>query len=265
VFEPPDLWQTRIDAAFRDRAPRIQRISILPLPKPVKKRDPHSETTGIWRMSAKKSCSHSGKHAMGRIASSAIFFFISAATNPLLAAVITFDSLNIPAVQPVHEVVEDGMRYTTGIFSILSFVGNPPSALVGSPLSPGPFTVTRDDGGNFTFDRYDFSSFQPPQQSDTWEFRGLLDDVQQFAFFDATSAGFLTRITDLSNPINELDITVVSGSMAAAVADNLVFTLLEVPEPSGINIVVFGLAVLACFGMLRDRARGVPRRAQVIP
>ena len=26
VFEPADLWQTRIDAAFRDRAPRIERI-----------------------------------------------------------------------------------------------------------------------------------------------------------------------------------------------------------------------------------------------
>ena len=26
VFEPPDLWQTRIDASFRDRAPRIERI-----------------------------------------------------------------------------------------------------------------------------------------------------------------------------------------------------------------------------------------------
>jgi hypothetical protein len=26
VFEPPDLWRTRIDAAFRDRAPRLQRI-----------------------------------------------------------------------------------------------------------------------------------------------------------------------------------------------------------------------------------------------
>jgi predicted TIM-barrel fold metal-dependent hydrolase len=26
VFEPPDLWQTRIDGAFRDRAPRIVRI-----------------------------------------------------------------------------------------------------------------------------------------------------------------------------------------------------------------------------------------------
>src|SRR4029079_2553220 len=27
VFEPPDLWQTRIDAPFRDRAPRIERIN----------------------------------------------------------------------------------------------------------------------------------------------------------------------------------------------------------------------------------------------
>ncbi len=26
VFEPPDLWTTRIGAAFRDRAPRMQRI-----------------------------------------------------------------------------------------------------------------------------------------------------------------------------------------------------------------------------------------------
>jgi predicted TIM-barrel fold metal-dependent hydrolase len=26
VFEPPDLWTTRIDAAFRDRAPRIERV-----------------------------------------------------------------------------------------------------------------------------------------------------------------------------------------------------------------------------------------------
>ena len=26
VFEPPDLWTTRIDRAFRDRAPRIERV-----------------------------------------------------------------------------------------------------------------------------------------------------------------------------------------------------------------------------------------------
>src|SRR5262249_53233276 len=27
VFEPPDLWTTRIDARFRDRAPRIERVN----------------------------------------------------------------------------------------------------------------------------------------------------------------------------------------------------------------------------------------------
>src|SRR6266568_9554810 len=26
VFEPPDLWTTRIDARFRERAPRMQRV-----------------------------------------------------------------------------------------------------------------------------------------------------------------------------------------------------------------------------------------------
>ena len=26
LFEPPDLWRTRIDRVFRDRAPRIERI-----------------------------------------------------------------------------------------------------------------------------------------------------------------------------------------------------------------------------------------------
>ena len=42
VFEPPDLWTTRIDAKFRDRAPRIIRekdgdtfITPKELPKPL--------------------------------------------------------------------------------------------------------------------------------------------------------------------------------------------------------------------------------------
>jgi hypothetical protein len=26
VFEPPDLWTKRIEAAFRERAPRLQRV-----------------------------------------------------------------------------------------------------------------------------------------------------------------------------------------------------------------------------------------------
>ena len=182
-------------------------------------------------------------------------FWMFAATGSGSANTITFDNLNILAVQPVNYVVEDGMRYTTGIFSVLSFLGNPPSALVGSILAfPAFFTVTRDGGGNFTFDRYDFSSFEPPQQSDTMEFRGLLDGVQQFAFFDSTSTGWVTRITHLSDPINELDIIVPfpplsPGAMADAVVDNLVFTpTLSVPGPA-VGAGLPGL-ITACGGLL---------------
>ena len=37
LFEPPDLWQTRIDAAFRDRAPRIERIDGADLASGIRK------------------------------------------------------------------------------------------------------------------------------------------------------------------------------------------------------------------------------------
>jgi hypothetical protein len=190
-----------------------------------------------------------GRHAMKRLTVVIACFWMFAVTASGSAAIITFDNLLILDTQ---EVVEDGMRYKTafGAFVVSTVVGNPPSGLLGSPQAPGVFTVTRDGGGDFTFDRYDFSSFGPPQQSDTWEFRGLLDGIQQFAFFDATSTSFLTRITNLSDPIDELDITVVSESMAAAVADNFVFTLLPapIPEPStlallGFPIIVFGFVM----------------------
>lgn len=143
-------------------------------------------------------------------------------SNSSLAATITFDNLDVFADQ---EIVEDGMRYkTTDNFVVRSFVGNPPSGLIGSPITNQSFIITKDGGGNFTFDRYDFASFAPGQQSDTWEFRGLLNGVQQFAFLASTSMTFVTRTVNLSNPIDELEISVVSGSVAAAVADNFVFT-----------------------------------------
>ena len=160
---------------------------------------------------------------MGRIAVNAIVLLIAAATTPLSAAIITFDNLNIFGSQVV---IEDGMRYqTSDAFGVRNFTGNPPSGLIGTPIAPGMFIVTRNGGGNFTFDRYDFASFGPPNHSDTWEFLGLLEGVQQFSFIDFTSGGFSTRITDLSNSIDQLEISVVAGSTAAAVADNLVFTL----------------------------------------
>ena len=57
---------------------------------------------------------------MKRLTEVMTFFWMFAATASGSAAIITFDDLNILAAGPVNEVVEDGMRYTTGIFSILS-------------------------------------------------------------------------------------------------------------------------------------------------
>jgi hypothetical protein len=186
---------------------------------------------------------------LGRTVVLAILFSVSAGANPLSAATITFDNLDLTF--GVHEIVEDGMRYrTTGgfevrpAFSRFGLLGNPPSGLIGTPLNNQPFIITRDDGGVFIFDRYDSASLAPGQQSDTWEFRGLLDGVQQFAFLDDTSTAFVTRLTGLAKPIDHLELSVSSESMAAAVADNFVFTLLVVPEPPSVALFASGLGLL---------------------
>ena len=138
---------------------------------------------------------------MGRIAVNAIVLLIAAATTPLSAAIITFDNLNIFGSQVV---IEDGMRYqTSDAFGVRNFTGNPPSGLIGTPIAPGMFIVTRNGGGNFTFDRYDFASFGPPNHSDTWEFLGLLEGVQQFSFIDlplvVSQRELLISLTQLIN------------------------------------------------------------------
>jgi hypothetical protein len=54
VFEPPYLWQTRIDAPFRDRAPRIERIDgadqIVVEADSGQRPPPHTEPAGEWPM-----------------------------------------------------------------------------------------------------------------------------------------------------------------------------------------------------------------------
>jgi hypothetical protein len=93
---------------------------------------------------------------------------ILAATTTLVASTITFQQLS---VDPNQTVIEGWMSYTTGNnFIVRLFVGNPPSGLLASPQTSGTFRVTRADLGDFTFDRYDFGSFAPGQQSDTWLF-----------------------------------------------------------------------------------------------
>jgi hypothetical protein len=82
-------------------------------------------------------------------------------------------------------------------------------------------------------------------------FRGLLDDVQQFAFFDAASSAFVTRITGQLSIIDRLEITVVTGSAAGGVADNFVFT--QVPEPSTLAMV--GITGIIGLGYARHRRK----------
>jgi hypothetical protein len=187
---------------------------------------------------------------LARIAASGLLLAgMVATTSPVAAGVITFQNLDIG---PNVTVIEDGMRYTTrDNFIVRPFVGNPPSGLLGSPISNDTFNITRADNGDFTFDRYDFGSFAPRQQSDTWQFRGLLDGVQQYAFLDTTTSTFVTRTTGQTGIIDTLEISVVKASAAAGVADNFVFT--SVPEPSSLAMLsIGGLIVLgfACHHMI---------------
>jgi hypothetical protein len=171
------------------------------------------------------------------------------------AATITFQNLN---VDPNQTVIEDGMRYTTPVnFIVRTFVGNPPSGLIASP-GTSTFNIMRNDNGAFTLDRYDFGSIAPGEQSDTWLFRGLLQGVEQFAFVDTTSSGFVTRTMAQLGVIDRLELSVVTPSEAAGVADNFIFTL--VPEPSSLSMVgvtgLLGLGYVLC----RHTARNLSNR-----
>jgi hypothetical protein len=192
----------------------------------------------------------------GIVASGLLLAGVIAALSPVGAAsVITFDGLS---VGPNVTVVEDGMRYTTtDNFIVRTFVGNPPSGLLGSPISNNTFNITRADNGDFTFDRYDFGSFAPGQQSDTWQFRGLLQGVQQFTFLDTTNSAFVTRMTGQPGIINMLELSVVTASAAAGVADNFVFTPESVPEPS--SLVILTTSGLISLGYTWHRRKRVAR------
>jgi hypothetical protein len=173
------------------------------------------------------------------VASGLLLAGMVAAPSPVGAGVITFQNLD---VGPNVTVIEDGMRYTTrDNFIVRTFVGDPPSGLLGSPITNDTFDITRVDKGDFTFDRYDFGSFAPAQRSDTWQFRGLLDGVQQFTFLDTTTSAFVTRATGQLGIIDTLELSVVKASAAAGVADNLVFT--SVPEPSSLAMLGIGALI----------------------
>src|SRR5689334_9730343 len=98
----------------------------------------------------------------GMLATCVLLAGVVATPSRAGAATITFQSLDLG---PNQTVVEDGMRYTTrDNFVVRTFVGNPPSGLLGSPITSDTFNITRAGNGDFTFDRYDFGSFASAQQ-----------------------------------------------------------------------------------------------------
>jgi len=193
---------------------------------------------------------------MRRLLLLSVTSLVSLATaSPLGAALITFQDLS---VDPNQTVIEDGMSYTTrDNFVVRTFVGNPPSGLLGSPITSDIFNITRADNGAFTFDRYDFGSFAPGLQSDTWQFRGLLNGVQRFTFLDTTTSSFVTRTTGQPGIIDTLDLSVVTGSVSAGVADNFAFTPVQSPVPEPTTLTLLGVGAVGLLGYhLRRQKRG---------
>src|SRR3954451_19494114 len=92
----------------------------------------------------------------GFVVSGLLLAGVVGTASPAGAATITFQNLNL---EPGQTAIEDGMRYTVGAAFIVrtvvgtnQFIGNPPSGLLGTPMSSGTFNVTRADNGDFTFD-----------------------------------------------------------------------------------------------------------------
>ncbi len=184
---------------------------------------------------------------MRRLVLLSVTSLISLATaSPVGAALITFQNLS---GDPNQTVVEDGMSYTTrDNFVVRTFVGNPPSGLLGSPITSETFNIAGADNGAFTFDRYDFGSFAPGQQSDTWQFRGLLNGVQQFTFLDTTTSAFMTRTTGQPSIIDTLELAVVAVSVAAGMADNFAFTPVQTPVPEPATLTLLGVGAVGLLG-----------------
>jgi hypothetical protein len=147
------------------------------------------------------------------------------------ASTVTFGTTNGSSPTIDKPQIEGDIIYqvVSGEWFKSGLRGNPPASLITAfPTPDDVLEFSTISGVPFTFDSFDFASFEN-QQSDKVNFIGEFNSVvtQQLLNFSTSNANFSTQNPDFSAPIDKLRIEVVSGDMAALLLDNLVLTPIQ--------------------------------------
>jgi hypothetical protein len=186
------------------------------------------------------------------------------------AEVITFEDLVIDMLVGAGPLTEGPFRYQAVSgdgWEIQGFFGDPPSALVTffdvEPATIGStLNIQLTDGGTFTFDSVDTSTFSPAD-SDEVTITGFLGGgvVGSLLLDDPTPdpTVFVTITSPFSGPIDLLQVVVTKTEPTggARLLDNFTLTVgpAAVPEPSTLALAALGGAGLG--GVVRRRKRGL--------
>lgn len=183
------------------------------------------------------------------------------AAAPADATTITFtaasNAFNLP-IGLVHTEAGYSFSVTSGTEWGFVGIGNPGQALhAGSTTAIGIgdiLTISRADGGDFTFDAFDYRS-RSNLPSDGVMFQGLLDGSlldTTGAVSSVTTAYVAGAGSTMTAVIDELRIVGVSQGQATLILDNLVFSEVAAPAPAAAALLPVALTGLA----LARRRRG---------
>lgn len=126
-----------------------------------------------------------------------------------------------------------------------------------SPLSPDFFTITRSDGGLFSFISFDFSSEAHGQVSDEFQILGFSGGMQVADY--GIHFSFLTTLVTIQTMnmtlVDELRIVSTREMQRGIHWDNFVFETSEIPLPAAFPLFIAGLAGLGVLGRRRRKKR----------